>query len=243
METALANAIVENTRHFKGLYVPPFLKKGAFILFASDNTDFAEDTADGRGTTHGTVTAVYQKADVHGELIAPPLIMGDAHSLSVTPYNVDVLHCDKPKPQPTQKTADFTINEVGVSGSYQLTQLGWVVASVLSRMKDGGHSSKIPGWAGYNSLLSTSQSVTKVGALPLQPETSHRHYEFMLTPRALFAANGAMLPCTDKAKLIHLLEKLGIAEPPDKDQQQLHDASVLQRDAVHASRNHGLHTH
>ena len=173
IETALANAVVENTRQFQGLYVPPFLKKGAFVFFAADNTDFAEDTADGKGTTHGTVTAVYQKADVPGEPIAPPLVIGDAQSLSVTPYHVDVLHCDKPKPQPIHRIEDFTINKVGVSESYQLTQLAWIVASALSRMKDGGQSSKIPGWAGYNSLLSTSQSVTQVGALPLLPEVAH----------------------------------------------------------------------
>ena len=56
METALANAVVENTKPFQGLYVPPYLKKGTFVFFASDNTDFVEDTADGKGTTHGTVT-------------------------------------------------------------------------------------------------------------------------------------------------------------------------------------------
>ena len=44
METALANAVVENTKQFLGLYMPPFLKKGTFVLCASDNTDFAEDT-------------------------------------------------------------------------------------------------------------------------------------------------------------------------------------------------------
>lgn len=55
METALANAVVENIKQFHGLYVPPFLKKGTFVFFAADNTDFAEDTADGKGTTHGTV--------------------------------------------------------------------------------------------------------------------------------------------------------------------------------------------
>ena len=41
-----------------------------------------------------------------------------------------------------------------------------------------------------------------------------------------------MLPCTDKAKLIHLLEKLRAAEPPDDAQQQLQEASGLQSDAV-----------
>ena len=57
------------------------------------------------------------------------------------------------------------------------------------------------------------------------------NYEFTLTPRALLAPNRATLPCTDKAKLIHLLE-LGAAEPPDDPQQQLQDASGLQGDAV-----------
>lgn len=55
--------------------------------------------------------------------------------------------------------------------SYRLTQLGWVVASTVSRMKDVD-ASQIPGWAGYNSL-STSKPLTEVGALPLLPEVAH----------------------------------------------------------------------
>ena len=35
------------------------------------------------------------------------------------------------------------------------------------------------------------------------------NYEFTLTPRAPFAPDGSILPCTDKSKLIHYLEKLG----------------------------------
>ena len=37
METTLANAVVENTKGFQGLYVPPFLKRGGFAFFAADN--------------------------------------------------------------------------------------------------------------------------------------------------------------------------------------------------------------
>ena len=73
METAHANGVVENTKQCQGLYVPPFLKNGTFMFFTSDNTDFAEDTANGKGTTHGTVTTIYQKADAPGEPITPPL--------------------------------------------------------------------------------------------------------------------------------------------------------------------------
>jgi len=59
LETAIANYVVENIKQFDGLYLPPFLKKGTFVFFALDNTDSAEDTVDGRRTTHGSITAMY----------------------------------------------------------------------------------------------------------------------------------------------------------------------------------------
>ena len=116
LETALANAVVENTKQFQGLYVPPFLKK------PSDNTDFAEDTADAKGTTHGTVTAICQKADAPGEPITPPLRIGDtkSKSLFVTPYHTAMLPCEKPKTTASQKRArEFSINNSGITDSYQ----------------------------------------------------------------------------------------------------------------------------
>jgi len=64
-----------------------------------DNTGFLEDTADGKETIHGTITAVYQKTEVSGEPVAPSLKIGDAQSLSITPEHVNMSHCDKPKPQ------------------------------------------------------------------------------------------------------------------------------------------------
>ena len=38
------------------------------MFFAVDNTDFAEDTADGKDTTRGTITVVYQKDNATGEV-------------------------------------------------------------------------------------------------------------------------------------------------------------------------------
>ena len=179
IEISLANAVVENTRHFQGLYFPPFLKRGTFVFFAVNNTNFAEDTVDGKGTTHGTITAVYQKADAHGEPISPYLDVVDARCCSVTPYHVSKLLCSKPKhtkllsANKERTTEEFSINKIGVEKSYQLTHLGWLVATIISRMGNEGELNKIPGWAGYNSLLSRSQPVTQVGALPLLPEVVH----------------------------------------------------------------------
>ncbi|KAE8288343.1 hypothetical protein D5F01_LYC12211 [Larimichthys crocea] len=118
------------------------------------------------------ITAVYQKEDPSKEPVAEPLIIGDAQGLSVTPYYVEMLHCDKPKPQHAKRSEQFTINQ-GISESYQLTQLGWVFASALSRIKAKETPSNIPSWAGYNSLLSESLPLTQVGALPLLPEVAH----------------------------------------------------------------------
>ena len=145
------------------------------MFFASDKTDFAEDTAEGKGTTHGIVTAIYQKADAPGESNTLPLRISDtkSKSLLVTPYHTAMLPCEKPKATASQKRArELSINNSGVEDSYQLTQLGCVVASILSRMK-AERSSLIPGWAGYNSLLSTSKPLTEVGALPLLPEAAN----------------------------------------------------------------------
>jgi len=84
-----------------------------------------------------------------------------------------MLQCQKPKPTtPHTQVGEFSVNSSGVAECYRLTQLGWVVASSVSRMKDAD-SSQIPGWAGYNSLLSTSKPLTEVGALPLLPEVAH----------------------------------------------------------------------
>ena len=97
----------------------------------------------------------------------------NSKSLLVTPYITAMLPCEKPKASASQQLArEFSINNSGVADSYQLTQLGWVGASTLSMMKDE-RSSQIPGWAGYNSLVSTSKPLIEVGALPLLPEAAH----------------------------------------------------------------------
>ena len=67
------------------------------------------------------------------------LRIGDTRSknLLVTPYHTAMLPCEKPIGTASQQRArEFSINNSGVADSYQLTQLGWVVASTLSRMKD-----------------------------------------------------------------------------------------------------------
>ena len=171
-QTAVANAIVENTKQFGGLYVPPFLKKGTFVFFAIDNTDFAEDTVDGKGTTHGTVTAVYQKANAPGEVIAPSLEIQEVKTQSVQPYHVPMKHCNKPKPGPYKSEQEFRVCDIGTFEAGKQATLGWMIAYALSSANSNSQE-KIPGWSGYKSLVSYSRPLTRVCAFPLLPEVAH----------------------------------------------------------------------
>ncbi|KAK5911790.1 hypothetical protein CesoFtcFv8_001726 [Champsocephalus esox] len=58
------------------------------------------------------------------------------------------------------------------------------------------------------------------------------NYEFTLTPRALFASNGTILPCHDKSKLISLLEKLTREDVPHEDHQLPQTGSTTHQDAM-----------
>ena len=113
-----------------------------------------KDTPDGKGTTHGTTIAIYQRATTTGELIAPPLQIAELESLSVASYHVPVLNCNKPKLQIVKRDDAFNVNKTGIPGIYQLTHWGWIIASVLARTKERRGDCKIPGWAGFNWLIS-----------------------------------------------------------------------------------------
>ncbi len=166
LEIALANAVVENMKRFDGLYVPPFIKKGTFVYFAVDNADFLEDTPDGKGTTHGTITVMYQKDNVQGDAVAPPLCITDTSSNRVTPYHTAIVPCSKPKPPPSsseEESNTFKVSERGIDEKYKYGQMAWIMAYVASRLHKTDEDaqgnaevkqSMIPGWAGYYSLVS-----------------------------------------------------------------------------------------
>ena len=51
-------------------------------------------------------------------------------------------------------------------------------------------------------------------------------YEFTLTPRSLFGPDGSVLPCSDKSKLIHALEKMVTTDSDHADQEEQPDQST-----------------
>ena len=55
------------------------------------------------------------------------------------------------------------------------------------------------------------------------------NFEFTLTPRALFAPDGSILPCTDKSKLIHCLQELPIDEEVEAEQYEVTEERTEER--------------
>ena len=60
IETQLAQAVLSNSSEHS-IFIPPKLCKGQFIFFSVDNSDFSEDTPDGKNTLHATAMVVFQR--------------------------------------------------------------------------------------------------------------------------------------------------------------------------------------
>jgi len=142
----IAHAVVQNTGLLQGLYVPPILKRGRLPTFRFDNTDFEDDIPNGKDKTHGIIVVVFHKSDGTGETIAPPLQITEAKNLTVTLYHTNIIPCNKPKLVRGSRDGlvEFTVNKTDVDKNYQLTHLGWVLTSVLSRTNTEGNLTKLP---------------------------------------------------------------------------------------------------
>ena len=174
IETQLAEA-----RHSadRGIYVPPALARSQFIYFAVDNSDFSEDTPEGKNTLHATAMAVFQrKTDYSPEITLD--LSKNAKSKSLPSSSIlatELLPCYVPaNTQPrcprycrleTSSTPDIT------NGAVQ-DDLVWSVTQSLARSRS--ENPMIPTWPAYNSKISSSTlPLTTVAMMPLLAAPAH----------------------------------------------------------------------
>ena len=67
VETEIKKKIIEKIQLERSLYIPSEIILGRFIFFAIDNTDFEEDTPDGKHTLHGAAMTIYQQVEPDDE--------------------------------------------------------------------------------------------------------------------------------------------------------------------------------
>lgn len=63
IEAQIENVVLQRIEQNEGQYIPPDFVDGRHTFFAVDNSDFSEDTYDGKNTLHGTALAIYQKCE------------------------------------------------------------------------------------------------------------------------------------------------------------------------------------
>lgn len=172
IETQLAHAVTSQMTS-EGIYIPQSLQKGRFIFFAIDNSDFNEDTPDGKNTTHATATAVFQQKfddDVCSTCV-PVKTSSRSFQSPVEPQLLNCYMSKTVKPEsPTYKQFAVGQNNT-VLVQNRVDDMVWLLSKTksITLREDSRFAARpqFPSWAAYNSLISTGQPLTRVCVLPL----------------------------------------------------------------------------
>ena len=183
IETQLAQQLLHTSAEH-GTYVPPSLTKNTFVFFSADNSDFQEDTPEGKNTLHATAMAVFQPAGDPGIVRNINLTGPSRHrSLPLGPgLAVELLPCHIPaNTRPPCGTYDPipTSPSQEVMGSAASSDLTWLVGQSLVRTV--ATEQKIPTWSAYNSTIrQPTHQLTNVTMMPLIAAPAHE-WSTMLT--------------------------------------------------------------
>lgn len=120
IETQLAQAVLKRSAQYD-VYVPPGLVAKEFIFFAIDNSDFSEDTPEGKDTLHATAMVVYQRTSNHASPVATDVReTAAARSLPLNPQLCpDILPCYIPAKTMPQCP---TYNAIGIGATSDITK-------------------------------------------------------------------------------------------------------------------------
>ena len=182
IETQLAQAVLSNSGEHN-IFLPPQLSKGQFIFFSVDNSDFSEDTPDGKDTLHATAMVVFQRKPTN----EPETVLdidATAKTKSLPQESIpetEIFQCHVPKSaQP--KCSDYTLDTApssDITKKAEQDDLAWLVGHSIIRPRS--ENPKIPTRAPYNSqVTSLTLQLTTVSMMPLQVAPAHE-WSTMLT--------------------------------------------------------------
>ena len=163
------------------------------MFFAIDNVGFAEDTPDGKRTFHGTAMAIYQRrepADKEPELIVNTT--NQQRSIRELPESItDLMECPEPPSKPVGRVYPqfglFAEEELPIE--VKMEEFAWLLGRSLTRVPSDNpqvageeneagsdqpaKSTNAPLWSAYNSTISDTMPLTRVGTPPLIASPAH----------------------------------------------------------------------
>ncbi|MES9905285.1 MAG: hypothetical protein ABW168_21745, partial [Sedimenticola sp.] len=176
IETQLAQAVLNRSAEYD-VYVPPSLVKNEFIFFAIDNSDFSEDTPEGKNTLHATAMVVYQRAstqqthvtvDITETAKAKSLPLGPHLYTEIQPYHIPA---NTFPVCPSYDSIDTTHSHV-VTSVPMKDDITLSIGQSLVRSRN--EKQHIPSWSAYNSIRGSSpEKLTAVAMLPLLAAPAH----------------------------------------------------------------------
>lgn len=165
-QNQIANHVCQAMDENNGCYVPPMIdmNSGEHPFFAIDNTDFENDTPDGKGEFHGTGMIVCQRFS--GTIQKPLQFERSKSGDPSTSFKEDrfsfTYQCNAPKPPNLTYKPDPKVN-LECLKEYQKENLAWV----LRKYSDTSTALNIPTWSAYNSLTTEALPRTTCCSLPL----------------------------------------------------------------------------
>ena len=182
IETQLAQAVLSNSSD-NNIFIPPKLCKGQFFCVCVDNSNFSEDTPDGKNTLHATAMVVFQRKRTkdHETILEIDATMRTKSLPQESIPDTEILQCYIPKnaqPKCSGYTLDTTPSS-DVTKKAEQNDLAWSVGNSIIRSRL--EQVKIPTWAPYNSqVLSLTHQLTTVSMMPLLAAPAHE-WSTMLT--------------------------------------------------------------
>lgn len=176
LETQLGNSILENSIT-NNCFIPTNLIANNFIYFAADNSDFNEDTPNGKNTLHATAMVVFQTImddNVHNPILKCNF-KNTARSLSIPSNFNDLNYCHVPaNSQPNCNNYSYFKSEL--QNNIETTKaknqnLAWYLCNSFCEHEK---NKKIPMLSAYNSLTCTDcHKITNIAMMPLLNAPAH----------------------------------------------------------------------
>lgn len=202
IETQLAESVLKNMNENNGVFLPPYFVKGRHIFFAIDNVDFLEDTPDGKGTSHVTGLAMYQRV-LPNDHISVLTLLEESHNRSLSVEALPdcmtkLIECSMPKsPKPlgiAHPKFQLSDSNPGLS-SISARDKPWLLARTLpqeflNKQKNSESnqdtitvlaSNAVPAWSAYNSMVSEQTPLTRVSVAPLIAAPAHEWSTLLTT--------------------------------------------------------------
>ena len=180
MDNSIANDVLVRYKENGSVVLPRnFMESmSSYNQYAGDNIDINEEPLSGMGTFHATQVAAFQwKSDNELSMdiqVIPKstrclnLEVPQLHKLSQVS-----LENKKPEPlieEPVEEGWYKPVLQEKIDESYK-KELAWILGCLVHQQLE---LQKIPGWSGFNQLLSSNQhQVTMVGRLPIMNVPAH----------------------------------------------------------------------